>query len=538
MTLREYAESFLKNKKYMFCLILTMVFAYGYYFTYESIHIDDTAMGRYYTEGRVLRQGRWGIYVLTNLFRMTEYRPFIHKCCTVGSLFLACILLCSILKRESENRIKEQVLTVFACLFVTYSMINEILFFVGSQWSSTVDYVFTALAVWLLFKKEKNRWDYLWAAMSLAFAISLYEVSASVYIVLVMAVMLVKEYCRENKDRSVKDSIWQGIPMLIVLICAIILQTATAYLFLAVTGWSPALRIGGSFWLSGGFTATAKSLISNMAVSYGINGLFYFPMAEVTAAGICNLVFLICCLWNRKWNRAFLWFLFGIGGISMSLMQGDVAFQRAAQQAFSIYTAFIFTGIFLKITEKKRERWIKRAAYIGAAYLVICQAVDLNKWEYVNYLRDKEEKKTAMAIGNVLEREYDLTKPVVFVGKYRLSDNVRQYTHVKSGSSKDILVRKVMACFPFPASYPYSHMDDYGYQYNEDHNSILSWGVFAFGENNTEIVKYFRMLGYELQQGTMEMYQEGKEISLEMPSYPEAGYIRDCGDYILVNFGI
>ncbi|MCI8484009.1 MAG: hypothetical protein HFH41_06685 [Lachnospiraceae bacterium] len=536
MILKEYIKSFLKNRKYMLFLILTMVFAYGCYFTYDSIHIDDTAMGRYYVDGWMLRQGRWGIYVLTNLFHMTEYRPFIHKFCTMGSLFFACLLLCSILKRASGNKIKDNLLTAFSCLFVTYSMINEILFYVGSQWSSTIDYVFTAGAVWLLLKEEKRIWDWILAVLSLSFGISLYEVSASVYIVLVVIVLLIKNHYQEEELRSIKDSVRQGLPLAGVLVCAVIWQTLIAYMFLAVSGLSSTLRIGDSLWISGNPINVLKTFISQMVTVYGIHAIFYLPVAELLAAGICNLIFFIHALWKRKWNRAFLWMILGIGSLSMSLIAGAPAYYRAGQQVFSIYTAFLFCVILFLISENKRSRWIN-LAYLGIAYLIICQCVDLNKWEYVNYLIDQEEQRVAVTIGNKLEQEYDLTKPVVFVGKYRFSNNIRKYTHVKEGSSKDLLAKKMMNQVPFPVGYRDVYIDDYGYKYVELHNSILAWGVSAFGEVNTEILNYFGMLGYELKQGTLEMYQEGVNLAWDMPAYPQLGYIRDCGDYILVNFG-
>lgn len=537
MTLKEYIKSFLKNKKYMFCLILTMVFAYGYYFTYESIHIDDTAMERYYIEGRVLRQGRWGIYVLLNLFRMTEYRPFIHKFCTMCSLFFACILLCSILRRELGDRIRDAVLICFSCLFVTYSMINEILFYVGSQWSSTVDYVFTALAVWLLFKEEKRKWDWILAAVSLSFAISLYEVSASVYIVLVAVVLLIKNYGQKKGFERCRDSIRKGLPLAGVLLCSVILQNVIARVFLVVAGMEPALRIDNSLWVLEHPVNVLKTFISQMVTVYGIHALFYLPVAELLAAGICNLVFFVHALWKGKWNGAFLWMVLGIGCLSMSLISGQPVYYRAGQQVFSIYTAFLFSVILFQVLESGCHKWMKRGVCIAVAYLVLWQSIDLNKWEYVNYLIDQEERSAAVTIGNKLEQKYDLTKPVIFAGEYQLSNNIRKYTHVKEGSSKDILAKKIMEYMPFPVSYRQLYVDDYGYKYNELHNSILAWGVSAFGEVNTELLNYFEMMGYELQQGTMEMYQEGEETAMEMMSYPQEGYIRDCGEYILVNFG-
>lgn len=371
----------------------------------------------------------------------------------------------------------------------------------------------------------------------MAFAISLYEVSASIYIVLVVTSIILRNDFQEKSFKSVKECVVQGIPLLIVLICGIVVQTVVAHGFLAITGLENELQMGRSRWLSGEILAVAKELCSQMIVDYGVSALFYFPVTEVFIAGIINGTFIIYYLFKRNKSNAFLWFMLGIGSISLSLMQGARAPHRAIQQTFSIYTAFIFSIIYHHTLNRKNRAWFQRGAYMIIVYLIISQSIDLNKWEYVNYLRVQEEERVARAIGSKLEEEFDLTKPVVFVGGYQLSDHIRQYLYLKSGSPKDILARKIMDFFPFSIAYPEYYVDDYGYKYNQVHNAVLYWGVFAFGEVNTEILEYFRMKGYEFQQGTMEMYQEGKVIGAAMPIYPQRGYIKDCGEYILVNLG-
>lgn len=67
-------------------------------------------------------------------------------------------------------------------------------------------------------------------------------------------------------------------------------------------------------------------------------------------------------------------------------------------------------------------------------------------------------------------------------------------------------------------------------------NSYITWGVSAFDEVNTELLKFFSYHGYELKQGTKEMYQEALVYSEDMPEWPCSGSIVDKGEYIIVNF--
>ena len=66
----------------------------------------------------------------------------------------------------------------------------------------------------------------------------------------------------------------------------------------------------------------------------------------------------------------------------------------------------------------------------------------------------------------------------------------------------------------------------------------LPWGVTAFGEVNTELLKFFSHEGFDFKQGTEEMYDEALVYAKSMESWPQLGAIVDMGEFILVNFGV
>lgn len=148
--IKEDIFSLIKQKKYLFIVCMVFVFAYGYYFTYESVYIDDMAMGRYYTDGRVLRQGRWGMWLLAKIINQTEYRPFINKLGGGLCLLFSCMLICCLFQKVCQRKINLVALIAFSSCMVSYSLINELLFYVASQWIGGIIYIFSIAAVWYL----------------------------------------------------------------------------------------------------------------------------------------------------------------------------------------------------------------------------------------------------------------------------------------------------------------------------------------------------------------------------------------------------
>ena len=66
--------------------------------------------------------------------------------------------------------------------------------------------------------------------------------------------------------------------------------------------------------------------------------------------------------------------------------------------------------------------------------------------------------------------------------------------------------------------------------------SVIEWGRYAF-DNDAELVKFFAMHGHTivpLLDGSL--YAEAEAESVDLPKYPEDGYIVDQGDYIIVHF--
>ena len=70
-----------------------------------------------------------------------------------------------------------------------------------------------------------------------------------------------------------------------------------------------------------------------------------------------------------------------------------------------------------------------------------------------------------------------------------------------------------------------------------EHSSVISWGIFAFEEINTELLRCFDYLGYNFIQGTPEQNEQAIKIAETMTPEKSSFEIFDTEDFIIVKFG-
>lgn len=135
---------------------------------------------------------------------------------------------------------------------------------------------------------------------------------------------------------------------------------------------------------------------------------------------------------------------------------------------------------------------------IGTIYLVMIQTYDLNKWFYNDNLRYQEEKNTMLTVANKISSNFDITKPVVFIGHFTLSSNIN---------------------------------------YNQTNgSSLINWGMVAFGEPNTELFNFLQMNGYYFVRPTYEQLQVAKSNIENMNNWPKENSIVEYDNIIVVKF--
>ena len=143
--LKEEIEFFVRKIEYIIPLIITAILSFGFVITHYSVNIDTLSSERYYREGELLTQSRYGGVLLDKIFGVMEYNPFFVDCLAVIFLVMASIAFCILFKKISKNKINTVAYTIFSCLFVSYPLINEI--FVYTPMSLGVCFSFFIVAV-------------------------------------------------------------------------------------------------------------------------------------------------------------------------------------------------------------------------------------------------------------------------------------------------------------------------------------------------------------------------------------------------------
>ena len=140
-------------------------------------------------------------------------------------------------------------------------------------------------------------------------------------------------------------------------------------------------------------------------------------------------------------------------------------------------------------------------------------------------------------IANDLERDFDTTKPVVFVGNYTIPTKIVEKMYVPYDSKEyaqiagllDIMDPNLKTCFAMPAGYSLSSEAVY---------SVFTWGNHAFEGWDKETHDFFAIHGHEFERiQDVEKVQEIQVKYGDLPGYPLEGSMIETEDFIVVHFG-
>ena len=115
-----------KQKIYMISVILTAVLSYGFAICHPIIGIDDSAIGRYYTEGVGAVLGRWGLYLINKICPMVDYTPFITDFIGVVLLMIGSAIWCVVFGRAIGKKLSTLATTVFSCVMISSPIMSEV----------------------------------------------------------------------------------------------------------------------------------------------------------------------------------------------------------------------------------------------------------------------------------------------------------------------------------------------------------------------------------------------------------------------------
>ena len=135
-----------------------------------------------------------------------------------------------------------------------------------------------------------------------------------------------------------------------------------------------------------------------------------------------------------------------------------------------------------------------------------------------------------------LERGFDTSKPVIFTGNYEIPYSIIQDAYV-SYSSPIYYKMKCLTDLIDPDLLDKYNRGSKGVWVAQTPSlSVIDWGRYAF-DSDAELVKFFGMHGHQLVAlEDISLYADAEKESLDLPEYPQEGYIVDKGEYIIVHF--
>ena len=539
-TLKEDIEFFVKKIEYIIPLIITAILSFGFVITHYSVNIDTLSSERYYREGELLTQSRYGGVLLDKILGVMEYNPFFVDCLAVIFLVMASITFCILFKKISKNKINTVAYTIFSSLFVSYPLINEIFVYTPMSFGICFSFFIAAVILNLLYsyRDSKKIRNLVYSALLMCLIISIYESSAAVLLCGFFIVEIL-DSIYNNQNKKIRETIINLIIMVIPMVVALIVNFIITNLIFILGDISPNsdsnMAAKSIIYQKLGIINGLKYLIMTIFYDYVVNAFLYLPIAVMQISCIIMFILGIVYAVKRKNITIFLLFLGSICSLfALSIIQGVSAPYRTCQ-VFQIFSAFAFMILIQSLINTNQAKLIKNIFICLSFFIIFYQAKSLSEYFYLNYTRYEQEKIALISIAEKLKEHYDIqNKPVIFVANYEISNYIKERCYIRTDTIgakiANVLVSKV---------YPYNENYSEKYKYickpiDSNINSYLIWGTTAFNEVNTEILKWLDILGYNnFKQGTKNMLNDAIQ-KLNNETIPlERDTIYEFDDYIL-----
>ncbi|MCO7108506.1 glucosyltransferase domain-containing protein [Gemmiger formicilis] len=295
---------FLKNAKFRAALGLTLLLSYGYAIATTRVSIDSLEGDRYIgTGGVMLSTGRFGMNLWAAVLGYGRAEPsyaFGIDLLAALLLALAAVSFCALLRKAAQDRISMFGYGLFACLFVSYPLMNEIWEYSGANVCVCGGYLLDAAALNLLWDARQPGVPWRGralrmgaAALCLMVVCSSYESLAAVYVLAVFALLTLEQLLAAERPRLaavLTEGLWYAAA-LVGGLCLRVLVTSGIHLVLP-----PQAAANGAteiLWAFYPFVYLAKLLVKSILINYALRGCFYLPIAELAVAALVFIVLVI-----------------------------------------------------------------------------------------------------------------------------------------------------------------------------------------------------------------------------------------------------
>lgn len=534
--------AYFKNVPYTIVVLITTISSYLFFVTHFSVSNDDLSRERYIFDGYIAAQGRFSGSVVARVFDLFGVDTGLMEILGVFFLMISAVVFCVCFDRlyKTANKIPQ---LLFSCFLITYPLHAEIFVYTGCTLSVGLGFFLVSISIWIIENSLEIAGNENFCFESLKISLlptiflmivtSWYESVLCVYFGAVFALIGLKMFSYNDKEKfTFRRFVSYGIHFAIPLCVAVILEFIIQKIIIGIMDLDIYNFAANKATLLVDFSWSNIVLMIRSIASYWVLPIFYY--LPITVFAISVIVGLICFLAISVWNKDFKYILVFAGLILstaiLTVLRLGAADYRISQPV-AFFVAFMVFMVLILLYENKKRLFIVLRKIVVAVLIIVCinQITELNYWFNLEDIKYQNEKATVQQIANKLDTEYDTEKPVVFVGKYYVGDYVEEKVVIQEGTFAYKLWKlffdgngeKMYRRIPQTICLPY-----------------ITWAVDAFGEVNTELLKFFSYLGYDYIQGTKEMYEDALIKAENKPAWPQNGSISDEGEYILVNFGV
>lgn len=549
--MRQWREDFLhfvNNRIYVLVLALTGMCSYGFLITHQTVGIDDTPYAYYFEEGLNAIVGRWVLFLLNKLVHISDFGPFMMDFTGVLLLMLAATVWCALFYSVWGDRVPFWGYLFFAGFLLANPLHSEVFTYYLHN-GVALGYLCCGLSV-TFFRQGltgKKKMCFLWSALLLWVSIGCYESFMVVWLAGFLLVLLSERYAGIKRKIFPVLGMGAGVAGAAVLLRSVMIQTVIGLFDLqAMKDEAVQRSLGELFaWV---FDRAARDefvmAIKRVYVMYGAFAYAYLPIALFVAAVFVMFVSAAVQALRKKDG----WILLLTIGCFIScfllvLVEGTVTLYRAAQflPLICAYGALLCAyGVGMAVKQIKKlpaggRRLVQGIFAAGLSVLLWNQCMDMNQWFYVDYLKYEDAKNAMNQIAYELERNYDISKPVIFTGTYKIPQSIIQDAYVPYGSPAFYKINRLTGILDEHLLEKFYR--EYGVWVAQTPSlSVLDWARYAF-DTDEEMCRFFAMHGHAIRpQQDTSLYEEAEEYSLKLPHFPAKGSIADRGEYIIVHF--
>ncbi len=520
LSLKQGFKKFLLNPLYIFPVLISTILCYAYYLTHETVTIDSLSSDRYY-HGLLVAQGRLTATIIENYLGFEHLPIAVENIIGLICFILGATVFCIIFdKAKPQSNVLPY--TFSTCLYITFPLMNEYFMFKGSVLTTGGSILLVSFALYFALKIKNLIASILISSIFIFFAYSWYESFILVYIGAVFLLLILLADGQKSQKELFFNGFWLAPTLFLGFSLEEIISNAIINLCNITQDNNNAV---GTAWLTS--SATLKSFFYDFIYSFVSKIFCYAPFTILFI--FLAVAFVLMILQTKSTKKPILiFFYFGLAltVFFLSIYRGTESAYRT-EQGIPFYIGAITLLLSSKIINSNGKKALKIIASLSLVIILTVQICSSNYWYHVNVLRDKEEKQVVCNIAKDLEK-YDKNKPVIFIGYYQLSNNIKDKYTVK----KDSVTGRIINYTSKKAKKSYTYT-----ACQTSISSYISWSIYSFSSANVELEKFFNSCGYDFKLGTNEQFKEATKKYINIPSYNDSGYILDAGDYIVVKVG-